>query len=244
MPASELDALRLRLNEVADRTLPIAKIVSIGLIALLVGGALLYNLLIPTGPDVESLPRAKSSTEQVGKTKGPEASSPTAGSESTESPATSATEPTSTVVVQVAGAVKSPGVFALDSNLRVNDAVTRAGGLAIDADAARVNLAAKVADGQQIVVPKIGEAGVSPVAVAGAAVGAGQGGSGKGDGLININTADVAALEELPGIGPSLAQAIIDHRKTNGPFKSVDQLNDVKGIGEAKFSQLVSKVSV
>jgi competence protein ComEA len=149
------------------------------------------------------------------------------------------------VVVHVVGAVAAPGVQRLPTGSRVIDAVEAAGGAAADADLSRVNLAAVLADGQQVVVLRPGEA--PPVAAGagpsgpGAADGAGGGGDGA---LVDINRASAAELEELPGVGPATAEAIIAHRDQNGPFASVDELLDVRGIGEAKLEQLRDRATV
>lgn len=140
------------------------------------------------------------------------------------------------VVVHVAGAVLYPGVQRLPAGSRVIDAVDAAGGLRPDADAGRVNLAAELIDGTQVYVPAVGEA--AP-AIAGA-----PGGADAGGGVVDLNTADAALLETLPGVGPATAAAIIDHRERNGPFASVEGLLEVRGIGEAKLAQLRDLVRV
>ncbi len=141
------------------------------------------------------------------------------------------------VVVDVAGAVVSPGVHHLDAGARVVDAVDAAGGLAPDADAARVNLAAVLVDGQQVYVARVGE--VPPAATdAGGTAPAGPAP------LVDLNTASATDLEALPGIGPTTAEAIVDHRERNGPFRAVDDLLDVRGIGDAKLEQLRDRVTV
>jgi competence protein ComEA len=149
------------------------------------------------------------------------------------------------VVVHVVGAVAVPGVQRLPAGSRVIDAVEAAGGAAPDADLSRVNLAAVLADGQQVVVLRPGEA---PPVAAGAgpsSAGAVDGASGAGGGaVIDINRASAAELEELPGVGPATAEAIIAHREQNGPFASVDDLLDVRGIGEAKLEQLRDRATV
>ena len=142
------------------------------------------------------------------------------------------------VVVHVAGAVVAPGVHRLPPGARVVDAVEASGGMAADADVAAVNLAALVVDGVQVYVPRIGEA-----APGGGAASAGAG-PAAGDGLVDLNTADVAALDTLPGVGPSTAAAIVDHRERHGPFASVDALLDVRGIGEAKLAAIRDLVRV
>jgi competence protein ComEA len=144
------------------------------------------------------------------------------------------------VTVHVAGAVAKPGVYDLDANARVIDAVEAAGGGAPDADLNRLNLAAKVTDGQRVLVQRPGEA-----ASAGAGTpGASEGGSADPSGLVNLNTASQAELEKLSGIGPSLAQAIIAERERRGGFRSVNELRDVRGIGEKRFADLKDKVTI
>jgi competence protein ComEA len=146
------------------------------------------------------------------------------------------------VTVHVAGAVATPGVFDLDGNARVIDAVEAAGGGAPDADLNRLNLAAKVTDGQRVLVQRVGEA----AATSGSAVPGGAGGSGSADpsALVNLNSATPAELETLPGIGPTLAEAIIAERERRGSFRSVNELRDVRGIGEKRFADLKDKVTV
>lgn len=156
-------------------------------------------------------------------------------------PSTTAAE----VVVHVAGAVAAPGVVRLSSGSRVVDAVTAAGGLRADADPDRVNLAAALTDGQRVVVPVLGQP-VPPETDGGAAGAAGPGGAAGDGGVaagspaapIDLNTATAEELDTLPGVGPSTAAAIIDHRESSGPFRSVDALLDVRGIGEAKLEAL------
>jgi competence protein ComEA len=144
-----------------------------------------------------------------------------------------------TVLVHVAGAVQAPGVHEVPSGARVIDAIDAAGGLAGDADGTRINLAAPVRDGERVYVPAIGE-DPPPVAV-GSPEPAGE---GPGAGPVDLNAADAAALEALPGVGPSTAAAILEHRAQIGRFTSVEQLLDVPGIGEAKLAALRDLVAV
>jgi competence protein ComEA len=165
---------------------------------------------------------------------------------------TAATSPGSPTeaVVHVAGAVTQPGVQRLPAGARVVDAVDRAGGATPDADLARVNLAAPVQDGQQVYIPRVGEVagGGAPASAGGDAGGVPGGGEGGASdaaaGLVDLNTATAEQLETLPGVGPTTAQAILDHRATNGPFTSVNQLLDVRGIGDAKLEQVRDLVVV
>lgn len=138
----------------------------------------------------------------------------------------------SEIYVHVAGAVAAPGLYVLNSGARVIDAVTAAGGLASDAETAAINLARPLADGEQLVVPREGEAPPPP-----------QGGGSAG-GLVNINAADAAALEALPGIGPALAARIIAWRESEGPFGAVDDLLAVSGIGPSVLESLRELVTV
>ena len=149
------------------------------------------------------------------------------------------------LVVHVVGQVKRPGVVLLRPGARVRDAVAKAGGTLPGADLAAVNLARVVVDGEQVRVPRPGEAVSAPGAASSRADGAGAaGGAGGVGGLVNLNTASGSALEELPGVGPVLAQRIIDWRTEHGRFTSVDELAEVSGIGEKMFAQLQGKVTV
>jgi competence protein ComEA len=166
----------------------------------------------------------------------PAPAAPTARAMSTSAPARpsvgEAATTSSTVVVSVVGSVGHPGLVTLPSGSRVADAVQAAGGLVPPADQASVNLAAVVTDGQQIVV---GAPGAPAAAAGGSAVSPG--------GKLNLNTATAAELDALPGVGPVLAQRIVDHRD-QGPFTSVDQLDDVPGIGPARAAELAKLVTV
>lgn len=174
-----------------------------------------------------------------------EATLPFASTTVSLAPATSSTTEAAVVVVHVAGAVAAPGLHELAPGARVADAIAAAGGLAPNADGARLNLAAPVTDGERVYVPAVGE-GPPPPVVGGSS---GGGGAGTGDGSmpagpVNLNTADEAALDSLPGVGPATAAAIIEHRDKIGGFTSVDQLLDVRGIGEAKLEALRDLVTV
>jgi competence protein ComEA len=147
------------------------------------------------------------------------------------------------LVVHVAGAVARPGVYELASPARVIDALTAAGGPVADADLDALNLAAPLVDGQRVYVPRVGEvdpaavpSGVSPVAEAS--------GQNTSRGPVDLNTATIADLESLPGVGPATAAAIVDDRTRNGPFASVEDLERVPGIGPAKLAALRDQVTV
>lgn len=146
------------------------------------------------------------------------------------------------VVLHVLGAVVDPGIVELPLGSRVVDAIAAAGGPTDDADLAAVNLARVVADGEQLRLPAVGE--VSPSGAPGVA---GLGGAGSGvsaDGRINLNTADAAELEQLPGVGPAIAARIIAWREQNGPFRSVDELTAVSGIGQKTLDGLRDRATV
>ncbi len=150
----------------------------------------------------------------------------------------------SVVLVHVVGQVRRPGVVRLQPGSRVLDAVGAAGGARPSADLNHLNLARVVTDGEQIVVPKPGE--VVPVAGAAGAPGAGTapaGGTPAG-GLVDLNSADAAALDALPGVGPVLSQRILDWRTQHGRFSSVDELGEVSGIGDKLLAQIGPKVRV
>lgn len=151
------------------------------------------------------------------------------------------------IVVDVAGAVVRPGVHELPAASRVVDAIDAAGGFTADADRVRLNLAEPVADGAHVWVPAVGESsGPDLVPVVTVSGGASQAGSARGDGsgTVDINAADAASLERLPGIGPSLAAAIVEHRQRHGPFATVDELVEVSGIGPVKLEQIRPQATV
>lgn len=135
------------------------------------------------------------------------------------------------IAVHVLGAVQRPGFYELRDGDRVLDAIAAAGGLTEVADPAGVNLARFVTDGEQLRVPEVGEVPVAPPGVS-------------AGGLVNLNTADAATLESLPGIGPTMADRIIAWREANGGFGAVDQLRSVTGIGDRTFAELEPLVTV
>jgi competence protein ComEA len=135
--------------------------------------------------------------------------------------------------VDVVGAVRRPGLYRLEQGARIADAVTRAGGATGKADLAQVNLAAPIADGEQIVVPKRGAPGAAPAGSAGS-----PGAGGAPSAPVQLSTATLEQLDTLPGIGPVTAQKILDYRTKHGAFSSVDELDAVPGIGPARLEQL------
>jgi competence protein ComEA len=146
------------------------------------------------------------------------------------------------LVVDVAGKVRHPGLYRLPTGSRVDDAVHAAGGALPGTNLVSLNLAAKVADGQQIVVGVPGGAGGGvpgqPAGSPGAAAGGSPGGA------VNLNAATIEQLESLPGVGPVLAQHILDWRTAHGGFTSIGQLQDVSGIGPAKFAAIKDLVAL
>jgi competence protein ComEA len=167
-------------------------------------------------------------------------SSPVAGAPPSAALSPSTSLSAATLIVDVTGAVRRPGVFEFQPGDRVIDAVHRAGGALEKADLTLLNLAAPLSDGQQILVPKQGAAAPSGVVPIGSA----QPGTGTTGATVNINTADEPTLETLNGVGPVLAASIIQYRTEHGPFASIDQLDEVSGIGPATLEDLRSQVTV
>lgn len=147
------------------------------------------------------------------------------------------------IIIEVSGAVVNPGLFHLADGARVDDAIRAAGGASAEADLARLNLARKLSDGEMLVVPKLGE----PTAMATAAP------AGRTAQVtrtptpalrVNINTANAQEMDPLPGIGPALAQRIVDYREAHGTFKTIEDIMQVKGIGPAEFAAIKDKIVV
>lgn len=136
------------------------------------------------------------------------------------------------VTVHVSGAVAAPGLVEVEEGSRVADAVAAAGGALPGADLGALNLAAPITDGQQLLVPASAGTGTAGSAAA------------AGDGKVRVNTAGLTELERLPGVGPVLAERISEHRDTYGPFRTVEDLLDVPGIGEGKLAALRDAVQV
>jgi competence protein ComEA len=249
-PAAALE----RLVQAAAESGPSRRSLALGLALLAVAavaGVLWWRSsapeLVPAVP--LSLPMAGSGSVAGGSTTAPGGGP--AGASSPDSPAGQPgpddpvdAEPVE-VVAHAAGAVVRPGVHRLPAGARVGDLVAAAGGAGPDADLDRLNLAAPVVDGSRVHVPRIGEdpppevvADVPPEAAGG------PGGSTGPGSLVDLNTADAAGLDELPGVGPATADAILEHRARHGPFRAVDDLLAVTGIGPAKLERLRPLVRV
>lgn len=136
------------------------------------------------------------------------------------------------LVIDVAGAVRRPGLYRLRSGSRIDDAIAAAGGATAKAQLDTVNLAAPIADGEQVVVPRRGVAGAAAAAAGGPAAGSSP------SAPLDLNSATLEQLENLPGIGPVTAQKILDYRRQHGSFHAVAELQGVPGIGPAHMAQL------
>jgi competence protein ComEA len=194
------------------------------LVAVVVGGVWLLRDSPPRLED--SLPYARATTQPA-----------TASTDVPGRGAPSSSLPI-TIVVYVTGAVVAPGVYTLPGGTRVEAAVAIAGGSTTDADLGVLNLAAPLHDGQRVFVPRAGQAVPAELPPATSP------GVDTPSGPVNINTADTNELDALPGVGPATAAAIIARRQEKGPFQSVDDLADVRGIGPAKLAALRDLVTV
>lgn len=155
-----------------------------------------------------------------------------ASSVSVETGEAEADEVVSEIQVHVAGEVNKPGLYKLEDGSRVWDAVQVAGGFTKNADQNSLNLAKTLEDGEQVMIPAIG------------ATSTGGEASGSNNGKVNINTADLATLETLSGVGPATAQKIIDYRNAHGKFKSIEEIKKVSGIGDKTYEKFKDKICV
>jgi competence protein ComEA len=161
------------------------------------------------------------------------------------------------ITIYVSGEVVKPGVYVLLPTARIIDALQAAGGATSAADLVVVNLAAPLVDAAQVFIPRIGStprvklprprAGINLPTAGSVVVGSSGGGTGSGSvvpGIVDLNSASLSDLDSLPGVGPSTAQAIIDYRVANGPYASVDDLLNVRGIGPSKLAAMRVRVRV
>jgi competence protein ComEA len=208
-----------------SRPMAVAYLVVV-LCLLVLGGRFLVGLARPSpgGPPTETF-AALEAEPQSGQETGAVAPAQTAATAGPK------------LVVHVVGAVRRPGLYRLPDGSRVDDAIRRAGGATGKADLSLLNLAAPLADGQQVVVPRAGEP--TPAAAAPA-----TGANGLPSGPVHLNTATLEQLDALPGIGPVTAQKILDYREEHGGFRSVDELDAVPGIGPARLEQLREVVTL
>jgi competence protein ComEA len=231
------DGLRARLaDRVRDwRGDPRFGVVVLVIVAV-VAGVVWYRIGIGGGADAAG-PAPSSVIHTAARGTSTATTSPASGAGSGKAAATASGK----IVVHVAGAVAHAGVVELGANARIIDAIEAVGGAQPDGDLDRLNLAAKLADGERVYVAKVGQAdpGVGVATAGGAGVTTGAPGA-----KINLNTATQAQLESLPGIGPTYAQAIITERQARGGFKSVNELRNVRGIGDKRFSELEPLVTV
>lgn len=246
-PGSAPPPLRFAIPPAAGLRLGSSRQLLAGVLAVVAVLGVAWWLLRPAPPPVEAtIPRAEAPGGSAGAGE-PSGAPPSEGGAGASVQASIPAQ----VVVQAAGAVRRPGVYRLAVGARVDDLVRAAGGLGDDADGDRVNLAAAVADGERVWVPRRGEQ-APPVVVAGTGGGGPRGGSGVpspggpgggGSGsapaeVVSLSTATAEQLDALPGVGPATAAAILAYRQEHGGFSTVDDLLEVRGIGEAKLEQL------
>lgn len=210
----------------------VARLLASAFAILAVGAGGYWLLRVPPAPIESSLPFANASTTTL---RGGAVGGGVVGA-STVVPSPSPSPPAA-VIVYVAGAVVSPGVYQLAANARIQQAVGAAGGATADADLDALNLAAFVRDGDRVYVPHRGIPVPTVVSSAGSS-GAGSASAPSAAGPVDLNRATVAELDALPGVGPATAAAIVAHREQSGPYSSVDDLLKVPGIGPAKVEAL------
>jgi competence protein ComEA len=227
-PAGPLERITARLpTTVRDGRVAISRTAAMGLAFLALLAVVLAGSYAWRGRAVQAvLPAAPASRAA------PDRSEPA----SADPAATAPPSPAGEVVVDVAGKVRQPGVVRLPLGSRVVDAIAAAGGVRGDVDLTALNLARVLTDGEQVVVGAVGAPAPS------APPATGQGGST--DTVVNLNTATLEQLDTLPGVGPVLAQRILDWRTAHGRFSTIDELREVSGIGDSRFTDLAPRVRV
>lgn len=226
-----------RVGDVVQRWLAwfgVARLVLAAISVLVVSTGMFWLVRAEPPPAEAGLPMATSPASDVVSDAAVPTTTPTPAS-------TAADEAPHPLVVHVAGAVRSPGVYELDAAARVDDAVHAAGGPVGDADLDGLNLAAPLVDGQRVYVPVDGE--IDPSSVPAGVPTSGPDGAAA-SGPLDLNSATASELESLPGVGPATAAAIVEDRERNGPFATVDELDRVPGIGPAKLASLRDLVTV
>ena len=227
-----------------------------GALAVAVGAvALVLILRVPAPPIESTIPQAGVTTSVIT----PAVTSKTAVT-STVNPQASLTSPPTSISVHVVGAVRHEGVYVLAPGSRADDALRAAGGPVRGADTAAVNLAAIIRDGDQLFIPTRRVAAAVPSrrlqvmspstratsttssSVLPVVSSVASGSTGQPSGVISLSTATQQELESLPGVGPATASAIVAHRRIHGPFRRVDDLLNVKGIGESKLAAMRSRI--
>lgn len=210
-------------------------------LALVLSGFALWPLMGGSGDSSEVI----SPTDTVIQGQADSASPRESTKHTATAPSASSSPTGHTVMVHVTGEVKSPGLYELKPGSRINDALTSAGGPTSNANTSAVNLAEPVSDGTQIYVPAVGEEpSLPPVQAAQGKSSVPSGSSSSSSHVVNLNTADATELQTLPKVGPVLAESIIAWREEHGGFQSVDELDQVSGIGPATLEKLRPLVTV
>jgi competence protein ComEA len=211
-----------------------------GLMVLAVGAGGLVAMRSPAGAHTDGIVLDVSGGVEAaaGATSATQTGAAPGSADTTTVPRPTTTTSAPLIFVQIAGAVQKPGVYQVAADSRAFQVVMQAGGFTADADQQAVPLASVLTDGCRLYIPRKGET-VSGSLVTGGEVGSGGGSTtSAAAGPVSLNSATLEQLDALPGIGPALAQRIIDYRDKQGPFTSVDQLGDVSGIGDSKLEQL------